>query len=60
MIIQAKDPEQTIIHRKAIKNPFYKIHMAAIENGGDLPEEKRKEMMKEAISELRQNLLEKE
>jgi len=56
MLIQIKDQDQSIIDRKAIKNPFYKIHAVAMENGGDLPEEKRKEMMKEAILEIREAL----
>lgn len=43
--------------RKGVKNPFYKIHSAAQENGGTLPEEVRKQMMEEAVSELREALL---
>ncbi len=41
--------------RKAIKNPFAKIHQAAIDNGGSLPDSVRKEMMKEAVAELYRN-----
>lgn len=37
--------------RKVIKNPFAKIHQAAIDNGGSLPDNVRKEMMKEACEE---------
>ncbi len=39
--------------RKAFKNPFAKINKAAIENGGSLPDDIRKKMMKEAIEELK-------
>ncbi len=44
---------KTECSRKAIKNPFAKIHQAAINNGGFLSDEVRKKMMKEAINELR-------
>jgi len=40
--------------RKAIKNPFAKIHQAALENGGSLSEDVRKKMMKDAIEEMQQ------
>lgn len=39
--------------RKAIKNPFAKIHEAALNNGGSLPDDVRKKMMGEAIKEIR-------
>lgn len=39
--------------RKVIKNPFAKIHQAVIDNGGNLPNDVRKKMMKEAIQELK-------
>lgn len=58
-MIVIKENAEKSTNRKAIKNPFYKIHVAAQECGGTLPEEKRKEMMTEAIAELRENLLEK-
>ena len=41
-------------NRTAIKNPFAKIHQAAIDNGGSLPDAVRKKMMREAIEELHQ------
>ncbi len=40
--------------RKAIKNPFAKIHQAALENGGTLPDDIRKKMMSDAIDEMQQ------
>ncbi len=44
----------TTSNRKAIKNPFAKIHQAAIDNGGSLSDTERKKMMREAIEELHQ------
>ena len=41
------------IARKAMKNPFAKIHQTALANGGTLLGETRKEMMEEAIREVR-------
>lgn len=38
---------------KAVKNPFAKVHQAAVESDGNLPDETRKRMMKEAAHELR-------
>ena len=38
--------------RKAVKNPFAKIHQTTAANGGSLSDEIRKEMMKDAIREL--------
>ncbi len=43
------------MNRKAIKNPFAKIHQAALDNGGSLPDDVRKKMMKEAVTELKNN-----
>ena len=37
---------------RAIKNPFAKIAKAAVANGGTLPIDVSKRMMKEAISEV--------
>lgn len=47
--------EEVIIKttRKAVKNPFARVHQAAVESGGNLSDETRKRMMKEAIYELR-------
>ena len=49
-----------------MKNPFYMIHVAAQESKelhsnsfGTLSEEKRKEMMQEAVAEIKKILLEK-
>jgi hypothetical protein len=39
-----------------VKNPFAKIHQTASINGGTLSNETRKEMMKDAIRELRANI----
>ena len=51
------EKEETIkIARKAVKNPFAKIHQTALANGGALPDEKRKAMMEDAICEVRANL----
>lgn len=38
---------------KSVKNPFAKIARAAQENNGELPPEISKQMMREAIAELR-------
>ena len=49
--------EETIkIARKAVKNPFAKIHQTVLANGGALPDEVKKEMMEEAIREVRTTL----
>ncbi len=50
--------ETTTGTRKAMKNPFAKIHQVAINNDGTLSEETRKKMMKEAVRELRGNIQE--
>ncbi len=42
--------------RKVVKNPFAKIHQAALANGGPLPSEVREEMMEDAIREVRTTL----
>ena len=42
--------------RKAVKNPFAKIHQTASANDGTLSDETRNEMMKDAIRELRDNI----
>ena len=39
-------------NRKAVKNPFAKIHKEALKNNGYLSDDERKKMMKEAINEL--------
>ena len=59
MITRGEDTERRN-NRKAMKNPFYKVHLAAMENGGELPEEKRQEMMRKAVSALREHLLKNE
>ena len=41
---------------KAVKNPFAKVHQTAVESGGNLSDETRKRMMKEAVQELRDNV----
>lgn len=41
---------------KVVKNPFAKVHQAAVESGGNLSDETRKRMMKEAVHELRDNV----
>lgn len=38
---------------KAIKNPFAKIARASRENNGELPPDTSRQMMREAIAELR-------
>ncbi|MEE3481722.1 MAG: hypothetical protein VZQ80_07015 [Lachnospiraceae bacterium] len=38
---------------KAIKNPFAKIARASKDNNGELPPDKSRQMMREAIAELR-------
>ena len=38
---------------KAVKNPFAKIAKAAKENNGELPADKSRQMMREAIEELK-------
>lgn len=50
--------EEVIIKttRKAVKNPFAKVHQAAVKSGGNLSDETRKRMMKEAVRELRNNI----
>lgn len=45
---------------KATRNPFAKIARAARENNGELSESTSKQMMKEAISELRAATAEQE
>lgn len=37
---------------KVVKNPFAKVHQAAVKSDGNLSDETRKRMMKEAVHEL--------
>ncbi len=50
---------ETTSNRKVIKNPFAKIHQAAIDNGGSLSDTERKKMMREAIEKLNNIKLDK-
>lgn len=44
-------------NEKVAKNPFAKIYKETISNGGTLPEKKRKEMMIQAVNEVRNKTL---
>ena len=51
---------EKIDFRKAVKNPFARIAKAAKDNGGTLPIETSKMLMKEAIAELYESIGQKE